>query len=138
MLPLNADELLPWQLSAARRVLDYLDVLDAREARMYASIRRFTRRPYRAIVEIVIDAPEIGIRDFQARCFAHSLSRGGISLIYPAELPVKRLTVVLTMPDESRRRFNSAIVRTRHFQKEGFWEFGLEFMAPAAAELLTV
>jgi hypothetical protein len=116
------------QLAAARRVLDELDRLDAREAVLFAAARKYPRHSYRGTVTIRIDEPALGIYAFEATCFGQSLSVGGLSFIYPAALPVRRLSVTIEMPDGSQRSFEGTVVRTRSFPDDGFWEFGVEFL----------
>ncbi len=141
MLPISVEDLDESQMEAAHRVLAALDRLDAREAVLFASARRYIRHSYRGMVHIHINSPEVGIRNFEATCFGQSLSLGGLSFIYPAELPVRRLSVTIIMPDGAERSFDGAVVRTRSFPEDGFWEFGIEFVRrlelSAAPEFVT-
>ncbi|MCA9094694.1 MAG: PilZ domain-containing protein [Planctomycetaceae bacterium] len=113
---------------ALQRVLADLAREDQRNSQLYGRDRNFERK---SIILKVAVAPYINdhlVMSNQQSVWVRNLSRSGISFVSKAPIGCKSVGVHLLQGNNGPIWMQGEVVRERQIQ-DGFWEFGVEFIA---------
>jgi HD-GYP domain-containing protein (c-di-GMP phosphodiesterase class II) len=111
-----------------------LDILEGSRKisdNQYAAQRMYVRTVVRSVVTIQLLDPTNPVLNLQSghtfRVTTHDVSQGGISFIYPGQLPLGNILVGLGASDNEKAWFLGKILRNREVGDTGFWLHGVAF-----------